>query len=100
MTYRLEFLKDAEYDLLDGRDWYNSQRSGLGFEFVTEIRQRTGELKGNPFQCQLRYKNVRIAYVKRFSHGIHYTLADDLITVEAVWHTSVNPNRWATRIRK
>ena len=37
MTHTLIARPEAEQDIADGRDWYESQVNGLGAEFLTAI---------------------------------------------------------------
>ena len=60
MTDKVRVSPAAKEDILQAALWYNNQKTGLGKQFTSRIRQRIHELKKNPFACQVRYKEVRI----------------------------------------
>ncbi len=39
MTQPLSIRPEAEQDMIEGRDWYENQREGLGTEFLTAVEE-------------------------------------------------------------
>lgn len=95
--FAVRFLKEAEYELHDAKDWDDLKRDGLGFEFILSIEATLFQVARNPFQFGLVHSKVRAAFIKRFPYGIFFLIEDSEIIVLAVFHTSRNPIRWLNR---
>ncbi|KOS07987.1 hypothetical protein AM493_19465 [Flavobacterium akiainvivens] len=86
----------AKKDIRQALKWYEDKQKGLGRRFVDTIRQEFDFIKNNPDSYQIRYKNVHTAVVSVFPYLIHYALDlnKNQITILAVIHTSLNPQKW------
>jgi plasmid stabilization system protein ParE len=96
--YSLVLSDEAYYDILDACLWYESARDGLGKDFELCIEAEINSLLRNPLQYQVKYKEIRIAYIERFPYGIHFIIDKKLIRVIAVFHTSRDPENWEERL--
>jgi len=99
MSYRLKIKPDAENDLEESANWYNTQRSNLGVEFLDEVEEAVERIARNPFLFQQRYRKVRVAFCRRFPVGIYFTIEKEEVVVHAVLHTSRNPMIWKRRAK-
>ncbi|MBL4754690.1 MAG: type II toxin-antitoxin system RelE/ParE family toxin [Flavobacteriales bacterium] len=54
-------------------------------------------IKTNPELFAVKYKQTRVAVVKRFPYGIHYVVEKDRIVILAILHTSRSPKLWKGR---
>ena len=99
MIYKLETTFAAKQDVKEAAVWYNNAQSGLGKKFTAQIRDCTEILTLNPLAFALRFENIRMAVVKQFPYIIHYIVDEEkkLITLIAVLHTSLNPEKWMER---
>lgn len=72
------------------------KKYGLGRIFLEEVREKLTFIKKNPEAAVNRYKNVRTALLDIFPFMIHYRIEEERnqIIVVAVFHTSLNPDRW------
>ena len=90
----LYFRKEARLQIEHAADWFNEQHSGLGLKFLQEIDSTIRYIRNNPEKVQMRYKNVRIKFLKKFSFGLHYIYQENSIYILAVFHTSQSPQNW------
>lgn len=66
MSYRLVIKPLAEQDIIESYLWYNEKQPGLGEHYLKELERCFELLKMNPHQYQIRYKQIRMAKIKRF----------------------------------
>lgn len=97
MTYRLIVKPLAEQDITQSYLWYNEQREGLGEEFLNELERSIQQIIANPHQYQIRYKEIRMAKIRRFPFCLHYLTSGETIFVLAVLNTSRDPRIWRKR---
>ena len=97
MNYHLEISAGAENDIKASFLWYEEQQNGLGEKFESIISSTFKLIQKNPFAYQTRYEHVRIAFSKKFSFGVHFSISNHVITIHAVLHTSRSPKNWKKR---
>ena len=95
---RLVFLDEAENELLESLDHYDSERPGLGGEFLEEVRALTTRLLEFPESGPVTFRDVRRAGVRRFPFDIVYRVRPDALIVVAVMHQSRRPGYWKKRL--
>ena len=93
----IEFKPEVYDDIKTAYDWYESQRVGLGEDFLLTLEESYAKIVRTPKLYQLIYKTVRRKLVRRFPYGVFFTLRDDKIIVIAVLHTKSNPVMWNER---
>ena len=93
----IEFKPEVYDDIKIAYDWYESQRVGLGEDFLLTLEESYAKIVRTPKLYQLIYKTVRRKLVRRFPYGVFFTLRDDKIIVIAVLHTKSNPVTWNER---
>lgn len=94
---KLKLKPLAEIDITEAAIWYNFQRDGLGEEFLLALEAKFNEIKRNPYQFKIIYKNVRRAFPNRFPYGIFFIMEENIIYILAIVHTSRNPKTWKKR---
>jgi toxin ParE1/3/4 len=97
MVYELIISQTAETDLREAFLWYESQQVNLGFIFEKYFSKAIEKIQKKPLQTQIRYKEIRVAFLKKFPFGIHFTIIANQILIIAVFHTSLNPDKWNNR---
>lgn len=97
--YKLLVSDEAILDIADAMFWYNVSQGGLGDKFQKDLKTQLDLLRTNPESFQLRYKNVRVLFLKKYPFGIHYFIEENIIKVIAVFHTKRNPKRWTERLK-
>ncbi len=66
MTYQLYLQTAAINDLQEAIDWYETQKTGLGQEFLTAIGEVLGVIEENPLIFAQVYQQKRRAALRRF----------------------------------
>lgn len=97
MAYNLITSPIAENDVEKAIKHYIKIRKELAKAFLKEIKAAKKYLVKNPKKIQVRYSNVRIAFLKKFPYGIHFIFENDTITIIGIFHTSQNPEDWNER---
>ncbi len=97
--FKAIILPLAKLDISEAATWYNSKQKGLGKRFTQEVRSKVLFIRENPKAVAIRYDNTRCAVLDIFPFMIHYTIDEPnkTIIVAAVFHTSLNPERWKKR---
>jgi len=96
--HKIQFTKEALFDIEAVVLWYEEQRTGLSYDFELCLEAGIEEVLRNPEAFQKRYKQVKIRFISRFPYGIHYIFIENQITVIGVFHTSRSPKNWSKRL--
>jgi plasmid stabilization system protein ParE len=98
---RVKLPRLAREDLRDSYLWYETQRKGLGAEFLSEVlatlRRAAGQFALFPV-VDHEY-HVRRALLKRFPYKVFFTVEPDRIVVHAIINASRSEGVWKSRIR-
>lgn len=95
--YRLVSQPDADLDVEAAFEWYENERSGLGFEFLDELRATYDRIVGGPLKYQVLRSGIRRALLARFPYAVYFVVEGDRVVVLAVLHASRNPAEWQRR---
>lgn len=100
MTYKLIIRAEAETDLTDAAMWYESQRLGLGAEFLAELETAIVKMVDNPRQFRrLRRKpEVRRVLLERFPYRLFFVLHSDTVVVFCILHGARHDRAWKGKI--
>ncbi len=98
MSYSLIIRPEAELDIQDAFEWYESQSSGLGSEFVRTVDTCLSGIGRNPLAYQLIYKQARKALIRRFPYAILYVFSEDTVSIIACFHAKRDRQQWLDRI--
>lgn len=99
MAYNLITSPEAEFDIERAVKWYVNINIELAQQFIIELKAAKIYIVNNPKKIQIRYNKTRIAFLKRFSYGIHYVFHKKTIVIVAVFNTAENPIKWKKRSR-
>jgi plasmid stabilization system protein ParE len=94
MTRRFILRPRAEHDIQSAFEWYESQRPGLGDEFLVALRQRLEAVRSFPESNPILYRDIRRAVLSRFPYLIFYVVRPTQVAVLAVLHHARNPATW------
>lgn len=97
MTRSIRLRPEAESELADAVDWYESRGKGLGAEFLRAVEAAFANVLRNPLAYQAIEESVRRAPVRRFPYSVLYTVSDGEIVVLACFHGRRDPKSWKTR---
>ena len=98
MTYRFQILEAADQDIAEAILQYENVRKGLSVDFELCLEEGYADILNTPLGYQVRYRKVRIKFIRRFPYGIHYMVENDMITVISVFHQSRSPRKWFKRL--
>ena len=76
----------AEADLLEARRWYDTQRPGLGDDFVEVIGQAVGLLEERAERFPIYYRGFRRVMLRRFPYKMFYRIEAEQVIVFRVLH--------------
>ena len=88
---------DAEADIDSAFDWYETQRTGLGSEFLAELALVLQSIESSAEQYPILIGRTRRALMRRFPFGVFYVTEPNSIAVTACMHCRRDPRRWQLR---
>ncbi|MGH9877553.1 MAG: type II toxin-antitoxin system RelE/ParE family toxin [Nitrososphaerales archaeon] len=95
---RIVFLAPAEEEMLEAAEYYESQRRGLGRNFLAEVQRTVDRIAENPRLGQIVRQDIRRRLTRRFPFGILYRLDPEEIVIIAVMHLRRRPGYWSDRV--
>lgn len=95
---QIKFLEIAQIELDESVEYYNSEHSGLGDEFLVEVLNALERIKQFPRAWHPFTDITRRCQLRRFPYGIIYQILDTEILVIAVANLHRNPDYWKDRI--
>jgi hypothetical protein len=93
-------LHEAEVELRQAVEYYESRSSGLGLDFQAEIEASIHAISQSPERWPLRVDGTRRYLTHRFPYVVVYVLLPDHIWIIAFAHCKRRPHYWSDRIRK
>ena len=91
------FRPAAAADVEDAFLWYESQRPGLGDEFLDELALVLGVIAEHPNRFPIIHRDTRRALLHRFPYALFYRVLDEKIIIVACMHGKRNPAHWQLR---
>lgn len=88
----------ASQDAATAREFYESQRTGLGLQFVDRLREVIIRIGTMPELHGTVWPNIRAARLRQFMHVVYYRIHPDRIEEIAILHGSQNEATWQSRI--
>lgn len=88
---RIRFLARAAQEYTQTIDYYEQQKTGLGFDFVEAIDATLLRIAQFPDAWQRVSQNARRCLLDDFPDGIIYAVEDDIILVLSVYHLHRSP---------
>jgi toxin ParE1/3/4 len=64
----------ADADIEAAFDWYESEQTGLGLEFLDEVRAAYTRILDGPFKYQELRPGIRRTLTRRFPYGIYFSV--------------------------
>jgi plasmid stabilization system protein ParE len=97
VTLRPFFRKPARLEYDEATVWYESQRTGLGGEFVSEIDRAVLRVCEAPEQFPIVLRDIRCVRVRRFPYSLFFRVRSGRIVVLSVFHARRDPLIWRER---
>lgn len=89
IEYRLVSEPQADRDIEATFRWYENEQSGLGLEFLDELRASYNRIVEGPLKYQELRSGIRRTLLRRFPYAIYFAIEGDVIVVLAVLHAAV-----------
>ena len=99
MAARAVFTCEAESDISDAFDWYESKRAGLGEDFLLHIGACVNAVCSAPTRFPPEKKDYRRARVRKFPYLVVYKFKDEIVTIVAVRHAARDPVLFGKRYK-
>ncbi len=90
--------REAEEDIYQAFNWYESQHKGLGHSFLSELERVFEQIQERPQQYTRLQNSLRRALCRRFPYAIYFAQKGDKTVVLAVLHQRRHPVNWLNRI--
>ncbi len=91
-------------DIQKAVDFYNEQTHSheLGRRFVNNVETAVSKLNQSAMHFQVRYDDIRLLPIPSFPYRAHYRIDEEnnIVFVEAIFHTRENPEEWRTKTKK
>ena len=87
----------AAADIDEAFLWYESQRPGLGEEFLAAVQSTSDSIAAHPAMYPVIHRDTRRALVQRFPYGTFDRVYGEVIVVVACMHGRRDPRRWKSR---
>ena len=88
---------EAEADIQSAYDWYESQQTGLGEDFLQSLDNVVAGIQRLPEKHPVVYRELRRALLRRYPYAVFYLVRPDQIVVVSVMHQRQDPARWQAR---
>ena len=98
MSYKVQVRGAAELELAEAQVWYETQQTGLGTKFRSEVSQVIDRLAATPLIYQIAHRDIRRAIVRRFPYLIWYRVAAETVIVLACAYAGRDPERVKARL--
>jgi toxin ParE1/3/4 len=92
--FKLVITLGAAKDIEVAVRYYQEIRTQLAKQFMKDLRYTSQYIKKHPETIQIRYGEIRVAFLKKFPFGVHYILRDQSVIVLSVFHTSRDSEVW------
>ena len=98
MNYNIIIRPEAENDLKEAFLWYETNREGLGYDFLLHFNAGVNFLERNANIFKTEYKGIRKYLIKRFPYKIIYLMKNEIVIIVAVIHVKRNPGLLRKRL--
>lgn len=95
----LHVLPEARSDGIDASLWYESQRTGLGEQFLGEVRRAFQLIEESPqsfpsWEFYSGKREIRRAQLGRFPYAVVFAVQEKEILIVAITHVRRHPLHW------
>ena len=98
MSRELIVSREAESELTETYDWYETRFKGLGAEFLLSVDACFNSILRTPKIYPVVYKNLHRALLRRFPYQVFFLEEGESIVVLAIFHGKCNPKHWQKRV--
>jgi plasmid stabilization system protein ParE len=100
MNYQLMIRPEAQFDIEDAFEWYDTQDPKLGSEFVRAVDTGLSTIARNPLAYPILLRQARRVRLKRFPYALFYIIDTKkmIISIVSCFHGNRDPNGWQDRL--
>jgi plasmid stabilization system protein ParE len=95
--YRLEAEAAVEFDIESAFGWYEAEESGLGAQFLEQLRLVYRRILENPLGYEEQRCGIRRGLMRQFPYAVYFSIENETILILAVLHTARDPAEWQLR---
>ena len=88
---KLEFLKQAENDLIEAIAYYEEKEPGLGLKLRDEVRKVCSSIANDPCLWREREGGYRRVNCPIFPYYVPYFIRNDVTIIAAIAHEKQSP---------
>ena len=93
----LTVLHEAEVELWEAVDYFESRQTGLGLDLLQEVETSIETIQNAPARWRLRQDGTRRYLTPKFPYLIVYLLEKEHIWIVAIAHYKRQPQYWEKR---
>lgn len=97
---RVDFLREAEIEFLEGVVHYEETAPGLGLDFKSEVKNAVQYISAFPNAWSPHDDGTGRFLLNRFPYIVVYFIHDEIVSVLGVVCCRQQPKNWQTRIEK
>ncbi|HJZ68222.1 MAG TPA: type II toxin-antitoxin system RelE/ParE family toxin [Blastocatellia bacterium] len=75
-AHRLKSNPIVDADVEAAFQWYESEKEGLGYEFLDELRAAYRRIRDGPLKYQVLRSGIRRAMTRRFPYAIYFSVGE------------------------
>ena len=94
MSFKILLVHRANIHIVQAIEWCSKQEKDLEIRFLKSLDKSIIYIQNNPFKSQIRYKNVRVKFMRNPKFGVHYVIDGQTIFIIGVFHTSQDSTKW------
>src|SRR5688572_12094934 len=98
MTLPIAYRPEVQEEIDAAYRHYETQREGLGGEFLVSLRNQLDLIRENPEMYAVLYRSVRASLMRRFPYVVYFRMEASRILVIAIQHGHRHPRRWRERV--
>ncbi len=98
MNRELIIRPEAEADLTEAFEWYETRVPGLGLEFIRTVDSLFNSIIRNPQAYPVVYKTARRALTRRFPYQVFFLDDPNRVVIVGVIRARRSPQRWQERV--
>jgi plasmid stabilization system protein ParE len=97
MIFSLTYLPESSPDIREAFAFYDSRSTGLGDEFLDQMRDDAEQIRINPFLHSIIQDEVRAAPMRRFPYVIYYRIEETKVMILTVQYSGRDSMWWKRR---
>jgi plasmid stabilization system protein ParE len=78
--------------------WYEARQVGVGEEFLGSLDACIERIRRQPLIYPFVHEAYRRGLIRRFRYAVFFEYTEPTITVDAMFHTSRDPEKWRQRL--